>query len=337
MAWNTPYHPARFSGTTSVAAAGQARPDLALVDLGLEGELSGQEAGERIGSLDVPVVYLTDEPDGDLLERSAASDPFGYVLRPLDTRHLRLAITTAVTRHARERERRATEAERQREIDRRQDLTASMKAVFDSMSEGVVVIGADLVPLFHNASAQRICAVEALDKGVRYWAERCAIFRSDMETRLPPEENPLLLALNGQATAEVDLFVRNELNPDGVHLRVSGNPLTGARGERNGAAIVFRDITGLKRAEAELERTRVRDRNRALLMETIFASISDGVVVADAQGRFTMFNASAERIVGVGKLDLKTGQWADAYGVFYPDRKTRVTDGTASPGARHPG
>ena len=38
------------SGRRALESAGAARPDLALVDLGLEGELTGPETGERIGS-----------------------------------------------------------------------------------------------------------------------------------------------------------------------------------------------------------------------------------------------------------------------------------------------
>ena len=213
----------------------------------------------------------------------------------------------------------------QQEVDRLQALTASMEAVFATMSEGVIVIGEDLVPLFHNRSAERICDVQAMKRDIRYWAEECVVYRSDMHTRVPMAENPLMLALSGRPTAEVDLFVRNDLNPDGVHVRVSASPVPGACGQWSGAALVLRDITKLKQAEAELEQAVVRHRNEAQLMETIFASISDGVVVADAQGKFTMFNASAERIVGLGKLDLKTEQWSEAYGVFLPDRKTRVS------------
>ena len=56
------------SGREAVEIAGDQRPDLALVDLGLGGEVTGPEVAERLGSrFDVPVVYLTDEVEGDLL------------------------------------------------------------------------------------------------------------------------------------------------------------------------------------------------------------------------------------------------------------------------------
>ena len=51
-------------------------------------------------------------------------------------------------------------------------------------------------------------------------------------------------------------------------------------------------------------------------METILSSISDGVLVANAEGEFTFFNPSAEQIAGgVGMLDLEVrtmgrGPWS---------------------------
>ena len=313
-------------GRRAIANAAHTRPDLALVDLGLAGEVTGPEVGAHIGSrFDVPVVYLTDEAEGDLLQRAAASNPFGYVLRPFDERQLQLTIETAAVRHARERRQRETEIRLKRQINYWKDLVQRMKIVFDSMREGVVIVGGDRVPMYHNASARRICGDHLQDIDIDNWAEKILIFQPDQKTLFSADESSLKQALSGQLPEEVELFIRNERKTDGIHVSVSGSPLTGKSGvAEGGAVIVFRDITKLKQAEAELEQTMIHRQHQAQLMETVFGSIADGVVAADAQGKFTMFNASAEQIVGVGKLDLKTEQWADTYGVFYPDEKTRV-------------
>ena len=72
-------------GREAIEKAADMRPDLALVDLRLKGELTGIETAEQIGSrFDVPVVYLTDEAEGDLLQRAQATNSFGYVLRPFE-------------------------------------------------------------------------------------------------------------------------------------------------------------------------------------------------------------------------------------------------------------
>ena len=316
-------------GRRAVAAAGRTRPDVALVDLGLSGELTGTETARRIGSgFDVPVIFLADGADGaagDLWQRAAAGDPFGFVLRPFDDRQLRLIIETAVVRHARERAQRAIEITLRQEVGRLQSLTSLLKAVLDSMSEGVVAIDADRVPLFHNAGALwlGLGAGDRPDQRLETWLAQHDVVRADGTPLVAADDDPLSRALSGTATDAVEVFIRHKEASQGVHVNVSLRPLTADAGAK-GAVIVFRDITALKRAEAALEQTVVQHRNQAQLMETIFSSISDGVVVADAHGELTMFNASAEQILGVGKLDLKPEQWPEPYGVFHADRKTRV-------------
>ena len=98
----------------------------------------------------------------------------------------------------------------------------------------------------------------------------------------------------------------------------------GKAGALKGGVLVFRDITKLQHTEVELERRIAEQKDQALLMETILSSISDGVLVANAEGEFTFFNPSAEQITG-GILNLKSEQWTGNYGVFYSDQKTRMT------------
>ena len=63
-----------------------------------------------------------------------------------------------------------------------------------------------------------------------------------------------------------------------------------------------------------------RARTRAL--EPILRAISDGIVVVDREGSFLVFNEAAERILGVGAMETPPGAWAEAYGLFLPDRAT---------------
>ena len=54
-------------------------------------------------------------------------------------------------------------------------------------------------------------------------------------------------------------------------------------------------------------------------LKTVVDSIGDGIVVADANGRFLYFNRAAERILGRGAEDVPSEQWQQTYGVFLPD------------------
>ena len=90
-------------GHEAIEKAEHKRPDLALVELGLAGKVTGLETAEQIGSrFDVPVVYLTDKAEEDLLQRAQTTNPFGYVLKPFEERQLHLNIQTAISMHERE-------------------------------------------------------------------------------------------------------------------------------------------------------------------------------------------------------------------------------------------
>jgi two-component system, cell cycle sensor histidine kinase and response regulator CckA len=47
-----------------------------------------------------------------------------------------------------------------------------------------------------------------------------------------------------------------------------------------------------------------------------------GVIITDADGRFRVFNRTAERMMGSGAREVSPDEWAETYGVFHPDRTT---------------
>lgn len=310
-------------GREAVDIAANARPDLALVDVNLGGDPDGPDVGNQLaGRFDVPVLYLTDVIHGDLIERATATGPFGYLLRPFDLRQLHLNIQAAL--HARHRECRLRDTTRRmkRIIGKYRDLTRLMKTVFNSMSEGVIAVDENRMPLFNNSSAQRIGGDYPLEKDFHKWPEKYGIFQPDQESLVLADETPPALAVKGISTDGVEMFIRNEKKPDGVHISVSGRPLRGKGGVLNGGVIVARDVTRLKHAEAELERTMERLRDQAQLMDTVFNSMEEGVVAVNESGRILLSNSSARRIGGDLPLVKEIWKWAEVYGVFLPDGKT---------------
>ncbi len=249
-----------------------------------------------------------------------------YVLRPFNGRQLDLNIQTALAIHGRESRHQESETRLKQTINRLEDLTHLMEAVFNSMDEGVAAVDENRMLMFYNASALRIGGEypDPVEKDSDNWAEKYDVFHPDGQKFRSVDESPLGLALKGEASDEVEVFVRNELKPQGVHIRVNSRPLMRKTGVSKGAVLVFGDITKLKQAEAELEQTLSRQRNQAQLMEAVFSSISDGVIVANAEGGFTFFNPSAEHTIGLSMLDVPPDQWAEKNGIFFRDRKTRV-------------
>jgi two-component system, sensor histidine kinase len=98
------------SAEEALQKAEKTKPDLALMDIILKGEMDGIScAGEMRSRFDLPVVYLTALADEQTLERAKLTGPFGYLLKPFDDRDLQPAIEIALYKHGMERRLRETQ------------------------------------------------------------------------------------------------------------------------------------------------------------------------------------------------------------------------------------
>jgi len=65
-----------------------------------------------------------------------------------------------------------------------------------------------------------------------------------------------------------------------------------------------------------------RPQTSSKLLDEILNSLTDGVIVADAEGRFVHFNPAAERMLGLGPLGVPPSDWGSSYGCYYDDGVT---------------
>ena len=200
--------------------------------------------------------------------------------------------------------------------------TQLMETVFDSMYDGIVILGSMGQILFTNPSIQQVFGSDPPDILPSQWPEPYGIFYPDKETRVPIDWFLATHIARGEPIRDIECFVRNEKQTEGIHVRASAIPLFDENQEVVGCVFVVRDITQDKIAALQLEQTMQQLQNQVQLTDTIFNSISDGVIAADASGIFTIFNPSAERILGIGPTDTAPDKWSDNYGFFFPDRVT---------------
>lgn len=78
----------------------------------------------------------------------------------------------------------------------------------------------------------------------------------------------------------------------------------------------FRDMA------AELSRSDKALRDQTQILESILKSMGDGVIVADRDGKFLVFNPAAEHILGVGRTDAGPEQWTERYNCYQMDMVT---------------
>jgi two-component system, response regulator PdtaR len=90
----------------AIRKAKDARPDVVLMDIELDGVMHGTDATRYIQqTLKVPVIYLSASSNDTTIVRARDTEPFGFILTPFDERELKVAIEMAVFRHRMEMER----------------------------------------------------------------------------------------------------------------------------------------------------------------------------------------------------------------------------------------
>jgi len=89
--------------TNGKEAIEQARifmPDLIMMDIKLDGEMSGIDTSQIIkDTLDIPVIFLTAHSDVQTIEEAKLTEPFGFLLKPLRVDEVNSMIKTALHKH----------------------------------------------------------------------------------------------------------------------------------------------------------------------------------------------------------------------------------------------
>jgi CheY-like chemotaxis protein len=65
------------------------QPDLILMDIFLKDEVDGITAAKKIREkYDIPIIYLTSDSSDETIQRAKITEPFGYLLKPVDEKTL---------------------------------------------------------------------------------------------------------------------------------------------------------------------------------------------------------------------------------------------------------
>lgn len=92
------------TGEQAIQKALKHQVDVVLMDIELEGKIDGIDAAKHLHLLyDVPIIYLTAYADEKTLQRAKLAEPFGYLIKPFQTRELHSSIEMAIYRHQLER------------------------------------------------------------------------------------------------------------------------------------------------------------------------------------------------------------------------------------------
>jgi len=126
---------------------------------------------------------------------------------------------------------------------------AMVRAILDSMADGVTVVDSDGQVVLRNPAASQLLGDLAEDRLEAVVPSTYGLLHPD-GTPVGHAEMPLARALGGERIVDADFFVRNPTVPDGRLLQVSATPLPDT--EPPSAVVVFHDVTAERRERDEL-------------------------------------------------------------------------------------
>src|SRR5438876_3868829 len=228
------------TGEMAIRRVEEARPDVTLMDIRLKGKMDGIAAAAEIDRrFDTPVVFLTAHSDTLTVKRATATEPFGYILKPVDDRELEIAIAVARYRHQAER--------------RVKQMEHWLATTLTSIGDGVIAMDLNGRVTFMNPVAQRLTG----------W---------DLETAMNRQVQEIMPLINEDDLTEIENPARRVLSegivlglsPRTAILRRSGErmpiddcaaPVRDDHGNITGVVLVFRDATEQRRQAEEIRQT----------------------------------------------------------------------------------
>jgi PAS domain S-box-containing protein len=212
------------------------RPELVLMDIGLQGELDGIDAARMLRErFDIPVVFLSGHADDKTMSRARDAGALGYLLKPFRWSELKSAVEVAIFRHQLERQLK----------DRERWLSTTLRAVGDA----AIAIDAHGLVQFMNAAAEVLLG--AREAELRGRALTGAIHLINESTR-EPVGNPLLRAFDKGEVSR--LPHKTALVAGGRELPVNYTvaPIYDGHGHISGAVAVIQDLTEQRRAQQQI-------------------------------------------------------------------------------------
>ena len=88
------------TGEKAIQRAGALRPSLVLMDIFLMSRMTGIEAAKEINEqYKIPVIFMTGMSGDEILKDARLSNPYAYLVKPVDEKELRAAIELTLYKH----------------------------------------------------------------------------------------------------------------------------------------------------------------------------------------------------------------------------------------------
>lgn len=269
------------TGLQAVQQAEEHDPDLILLDVKLQDAMDGIDAAHLIKSCsDAAIVYLTANAQADLFARAKATNPYGYLCKPVSDWELERTVEMALHRHeADTRLKQAQDALRQSAEKYRLIFEYSPLGLFHFDLSGTITACNDNFVKIIGSSRDQLIGLNALHDITD--TTIIAAIETALAGGIGHYEDYYTSVTGGKTTP----------------VKCEFGPILGHDGAIVGGIGLVEDVSERKRAEEELRRSERKHR-------TILETITDGYHEVDLEGNFTLVNKAFCTILGFAEEEL---------------------------------
>ncbi|WP_061236701.1 adenylate/guanylate cyclase domain-containing protein [Leptospira borgpetersenii] len=242
------------NGEKAIQMAREIRPDLVLIDIVLgTGFIDGVETVVKLKEiLDVPVIYVTADSDEATLKRARVTEPFGYILKPVNVRELEITVEMCLYRHKMEK--------------RFREDASWLTTTLSSIGDGVIATDSISRVKFLNPVAEALLGMN--EKAVRGRIVDDVMHLRDMKGAII--QNLVSYATINQSPAVFEHVILSDSNGRSTPVICTVAPIHDTNGTSHGCVFTLRDISELYAKSQELSK-RMEDVEQAKrLLEKYF-------------------------------------------------------------------
>jgi PAS domain S-box-containing protein/putative nucleotidyltransferase with HDIG domain len=223
----------------AVEKAQETDPDIVLMDVMLQGEITGVEAAEQIyTNFKIPVVYLTAYADSTTVQQAKKTEPFGYIIKPFEERELQTTIEIALYKY-----------KMQMEL---KDRERWLSTILKSIGDGVIATNKNGVITFMNPLAETLTGWK-LDQAMDRTLSDVFKVMNQKPGKMQKISVKKILKGEGSALSDEAILVSKTGKKTPIDPRME--PIKDDGGNNSGVVLAFTDVTARKTAEEELKRS----------------------------------------------------------------------------------
>jgi PAS domain S-box-containing protein len=276
------------NGISTLAFLEKQTPEIIIMDIMLEGEMNGIELSKIINQkYDIPIIYCSAYNDNDTVDQAVLTNPYGYILKPIEDRELRATIKIALYKQEM--------ASKLKKSDERWQfaLEGSGDAVWDwDILKDEIFYSKQWQNLFGENEYWQKSSIEKWKKVIH-----------------PNDFTEVWQKIEGHLSGETELFIAEYrmITNSGNIIWVLNRAKVMQRDiiQRPARMLgTLSDITERKKIEHYIIESEKKYRN---LIETM----NEGIGIVDEQENFTFVNDAAADIFAMDKKDLLKKNLAD--------------------------